>query len=105
MVAAGPFFRGSQSRVTDEPPSVADGQPESAFHEAFRSEPRRARGKELPLAEQPQCESYVSEYAIGRYLVTNAEYAVFIAASNRKPPAHWIGDVPPNGQENHTCDM
>jgi serine/threonine protein kinase/formylglycine-generating enzyme required for sulfatase activity len=100
VIAAGPFYRGSQGYSEDEPP-VVNSQPENAFSKAFKPEPRRARSKEIPLAEQPQREIYLSEYAIGRYLVTNAEYAVFITASHRRPPAHWIDGVPPIGRENH----
>jgi serine/threonine protein kinase/formylglycine-generating enzyme required for sulfatase activity len=39
-------------------------------------------------------------FFIDRYEVTNAEYAEFVKATNRKPPEQWKGSEPPKGTEN-----
>lgn len=39
-------------------------------------------------------------FFIDRYEVTNGEYADFIRATKRKPPAYWKGAKPPEGTEN-----
>jgi len=39
--------------------------------------------------EQPQHELTLPAYEIGRYPVTNAEYAAFVAATGRDAPRHW----------------
>jgi formylglycine-generating enzyme required for sulfatase activity len=35
------------------------------------------------------------EFWIDKTLVTNAEYARFVAATGREPPKHWKGQSPP----------
>ncbi len=46
-------------------------------------------------------EVWVDAYFIGKYEVTNAEYAEFVkAAAHRKPP-YWQGGSVPQGKENH----
>jgi iron(II)-dependent oxidoreductase len=59
------------------------------------------RDRAAAPGEKPQRQIYLSEYWIGKYLVTNAQYAVFVDAGGRKPPEHWIDGRPPEGQENH----
>ncbi|MFZ5919052.1 MAG: SUMF1/EgtB/PvdO family nonheme iron enzyme [Chloroflexota bacterium] len=61
----------------------------------LRGSPERAQ--ESPDAEKPQREIELSEYWIGRYPVTNAQYGVFVRATGRRPPEHW----PLQGMENH----
>jgi len=39
--------------------------------------------------EQPQHELTLAAFEIGRYPVTNAEYAEFVTAAGRVAPAHW----------------
>ncbi|MBN1937350.1 MAG: formylglycine-generating enzyme family protein [Anaerolineae bacterium] len=39
--------------------------------------------------EQPQHELTLPAYEIGRYPVTNAQYAAFVAATNHNPPKYW----------------
>jgi formylglycine-generating enzyme required for sulfatase activity len=41
----------------------------------------------------------VPGFYIDRYEVTNAEYAEFVAATNRPPPSLWHGTTPPIGRE------
>jgi formylglycine-generating enzyme required for sulfatase activity len=51
-----------------------------------------------PLAlenEKPGHEAYLKEFQIGRYPVTNREYAQFIEATHRPAPAHWANGVMP----------
>jgi len=52
-------------------------------------------------AEKPQREIHLSEYWIGRFPVTNAQYAAFLQAARRRPPPHWRGLRPPDGKETH----
>jgi formylglycine-generating enzyme required for sulfatase activity len=51
--------------------------------------------------EQPQHEMTLSEYSIGKYLVTNLQYQVFIRESGHKPPQGWDGDQYPQGRDAH----
>ncbi|MEW6358722.1 MAG: SUMF1/EgtB/PvdO family nonheme iron enzyme [Planctomycetota bacterium] len=51
--------------------------------------------------EGPQHQVYLDGYFIGKYEVTNAEYAEFVKATNRPPPQHWAGGKIPKGRENH----
>ena len=52
-------------------------------------------GREAPAIETPRHEVTLAAYAIGRTAVTNAQYGVFIAQSNHRPPkvrgAGWLG--------------
>jgi formylglycine-generating enzyme required for sulfatase activity len=46
--------------------------------------------------EQPAHDVDLAEYQIGRYPVTNAEYAAFVRAEEYSAPAHWEGgEYPP----------
>lgn len=56
-------------------------------------------------AEQPQHRVYISEFYIGKYPVTNEQYAVFVKATKYKVPGHWEKDKIPPGQENHPVVM
>jgi formylglycine-generating enzyme required for sulfatase activity len=51
--------------------------------------------------EQPQRELTLPEYQIGRYPVTNAEYAAFVRATGHRPPSHWRGDTFPEELASH----
>jgi formylglycine-generating enzyme required for sulfatase activity/predicted nucleic acid-binding protein len=63
----------------------------------FESEDLSA-DREWLLAQMPQHEVDLFAFYIGRYPVTNAEYAAFVEASEGqvRPPRHWEkGEVPP----------
>ena len=50
--------------------------------------------------EKPRRREVLPTYAIGRYPVTNAEYAAFVQATDHRPPEHWPdGRVPPGLQD------
>lgn len=51
--------------------------------------------------EQPQRELTLPEYHIGRYPVTNAEYAEFVHATGRRAPRHWVGQTYPEELSSH----
>ncbi len=92
LVPAGKFLRGSKPRLSNEI--------EDDVTRLLWLEPRR-RNDDIPAAEQPQSEILQSEYRIGKYPVTNAEYAVFVRTTNRRAPEHWVDNAPPPGLENH----
>jgi formylglycine-generating enzyme required for sulfatase activity len=50
--------------------------------------------------EQPQHPVYVSEFYIGKYPVTNAQYAAFVKAVKHRAPEHWERGEVPSGKEN-----
>jgi formylglycine-generating enzyme required for sulfatase activity len=52
-------------------------------------------------AEQPQHRVTLSEYRIGKYPVTNAEYAAYVKAAQRPPPSHWSGGELPEALAAH----
>ncbi|MFQ6102016.1 MAG: SUMF1/EgtB/PvdO family nonheme iron enzyme [Anaerolineae bacterium] len=58
-------------------------------------------GSEIYDDEKPVHSVYVEEFAIARYPVTNAQYAVFVHATGREPPRHWEGKEPPPHLANH----
>ncbi len=51
--------------------------------------------------EKPQRELDLPGYQIGRFPVTNAEYACFVHASQYTPPDHWPNGWVPVGLEDH----
>lgn len=51
--------------------------------------------------ELPQHEVMLPHYCLGRYPVTNGEYACFVQAQGTPPPLHWNGAVPPEAITNH----
>ena len=51
--------------------------------------------------EQPQHEVELSEYAIGKYPVTNREYQAYLQESGAKLPRHWDGDQYPADKGDH----
>jgi formylglycine-generating enzyme required for sulfatase activity len=57
--------------------------------------------KEWIENEQPQHEVFLSDYAIGKYPVTNREYQAFVVDTDRQPPSHWDGAEYPEGKGGH----
>jgi formylglycine-generating enzyme required for sulfatase activity len=51
--------------------------------------------------EQPQHEVTLPAFQIGRYPVTNAEYAAFVQATGRDAPSHWRDGRVPEELSNH----
>ena len=70
--------------------------PAGAFLRGSREEDQVAEA-----CEKPQTEIELSEYWIGRYPVTKAEYAVFVRVTGRRAPKDWDGDEPPEGEEQY----
>jgi formylglycine-generating enzyme required for sulfatase activity len=59
-------------------------------------------GDSLALeVEMPGREVYLGEFAIGRYPVTNKQYAHFVKATGHPMPVHWVNDQIPLGLEDH----
>jgi formylglycine-generating enzyme required for sulfatase activity len=51
--------------------------------------------------EKPAHKLYLPEYKISRVPVTNAQYALFVKATECKAPGHWQGGRIPKGLESH----
>jgi formylglycine-generating enzyme required for sulfatase activity len=51
--------------------------------------------------ELPQHMVHVAEFYIGKYEVTNAQYAAFVQATGRQVPSHWTNGAIPAGKEDH----
>lgn len=55
--------------------------------------------------DRPQHRVNVAAYRIDKYLVTNAQYARFVAATGHRPPMHWENGRIPPGLELHPVTM
>jgi formylglycine-generating enzyme required for sulfatase activity len=51
--------------------------------------------------EKPQHVVEVREFRIGKYPVTNLQYATFVAATQYAPPPYWAGTEPAPEERNH----
>jgi formylglycine-generating enzyme required for sulfatase activity len=60
-----------------------------------------AKDKNARKNEQPQHRVYLSEFYIGKYPITNEQYAVFVKATKYNPPSYWKNGKIPSGEENH----
>ena len=60
-----------------------------------------ARDKDAQDWEQPQHRLHLAEFYIGKYPVTNEQYAVFVKATGHRVPVHWKEDQIPHGKANH----
>jgi toxoflavin biosynthesis protein ToxD len=85
-VPAGKFLMGT--RAEDAPRIIAEYK--------YARVSRRFLAKEMP-----QHEEETGEFEIGKYPVTNQEYAEFVAATGNAVPASWDGDSYPEGKANH----
>jgi serine/threonine protein kinase/formylglycine-generating enzyme required for sulfatase activity len=70
--------------------------PAGGFARGSQEEDKRAAP-----SEKPQRSIYLSEYWIGKYPVTNAQYAAFVEAAGHRSPDHWKEGRLPQGEENH----
>jgi formylglycine-generating enzyme required for sulfatase activity len=59
------------------------------------------KDKDAEDDEQPQHRVYLSEFRIGKYPVTNAQYAAFVRATQHEAPEHWERGEVPSGKENN----
>jgi formylglycine-generating enzyme required for sulfatase activity len=51
--------------------------------------------------EQPQHTIDLPEFAIGKYPITNAQYAAFVQATGHRAPKHWEKGEIPSGKGDH----
>lgn len=51
--------------------------------------------------EQPQCRVHLDEFSIGKYPITNAQYAVFVENTGQRKPAYWLNGMIPPGEEEY----
>jgi toxoflavin biosynthesis protein ToxD len=85
-VASGPFRMGTLAE--DQPRIIKE-------YKHARVQPR------FIAKEMPQHEVEVAEFEIGKYPVTNREYAEFVEATGQPRPASWTGPTYPEGKSNH----
>jgi formylglycine-generating enzyme len=57
--------------------------------------------KDASADEQPQHRLYLPEFYIGKYPVTNEQYAAFVKATRQTAPRHWGAGQIPVGRGNH----
>lgn len=57
------------------------------------------------VQNRPEHKLFLKGYYIDKYLVTNAQYARFIAATGHRPPPHWTNGKIPPGIELHPVTM
>jgi len=60
-----------------------------------------AKDKDAQQDEQPQHRVYVSEFFMGKYPVTNEQYAVFVKTTKYQVPGHWEKGKIPAGKGDH----
>jgi formylglycine-generating enzyme required for sulfatase activity len=60
-----------------------------------------AQDREATKGEQPQHRVYLAEFYIGKYPVTNAQYAAFVASTGSAAPSCWTQEGIPAGKEDH----
>jgi len=60
-----------------------------------------AKDKDARDDEQPQHTLHLPDYYIARTPITNAQYAVFVKATDHELPMNWKRRRPPSGKEDH----
>jgi toxoflavin biosynthesis protein ToxD len=60
-----------------------------------------ARDREATKGEQPQHLVYVAEFWLGKYPVTNSQYAAFAAAAGHEAPLYWAQEGIPAVKADH----
>ncbi|WP_296900207.1 SUMF1/EgtB/PvdO family nonheme iron enzyme [Thiohalocapsa sp.] len=60
-----------------------------------------AKDKSAKDSEQPQHTVELPEFTIGKYPITNAQYAAFVQATGHRMPRHWEASEIPSGKEDH----
>ena len=53
-------------------------------------------GSDESSDEKPKHKVYLDAYWMGKYPVTNAQYAAFVKANGYKKPSHWKGEISAN---------
>jgi formylglycine-generating enzyme required for sulfatase activity len=97
--AQSPIFNLQSSTLTLTHPFPLDLIRIPAGEFLMGSEP--TKDKDAQPNEQPQHRVYVSEFYIGKYPITNAQYAVFVKATKHRAPSHWEKGVIPSSNEHH----
>ncbi len=89
--------------MTDTPPTRPSFEPEMILIPTgeflMGSDPEK--DKNAQDKEQPQHTLYLPNYYLAKTAVTKAQYAAFVQKTGHKPPQHWVGELPPQGKENH----
>ena len=60
-----------------------------------------AKDKNAHINEQPQHTIDLPEFYIGKYPVTNAQYAAFVKSTDHRVPYHWKDGEIPSGKADH----
>lgn len=60
-----------------------------------------ANDREASKGELPQHRIYLAEFYIGKYPVTNAQYATFVRSAKYEAPSYWSQEGIPAGKGNH----
>ena len=68
---------------------------------AFLMGSDKKKDKQAYDYEMPQHTLILPDFRIGKYPVTNGQYAAFVAATGHAAPAHWRGNQPPPELRNH----
>jgi len=76
--------------------SLEGAKADSDFVEEFLGYVRNTQG-----TNRPPRRVQVAAFWMDKYEVTNAEYARFVARTNRLPPSHWKGNTPPADRADH----
>ena len=94
----------SPESITTPPPSeIQHFEPETIYIPPDPFLMGSQEGKGIPTCEIPQHEVSLPAYRIGKYPVTNEQYAEFIRQSGRMvaPQSGWEGQIPPDDKLKH----